>query len=83
MSDFMGFHSVSAACLGAPMHIFFPEKGVNATTAKKICAGCRVLTECGEWADANSPTEGIYAGLSPRERAIRNRGLKIVQNTGD
>lgn len=67
----------SALCAQTDPALWFPEKGDNATEAKKICAGCDVSAEC--LADALSKAlfqdrHGVRGGLSPVERAeLRKR----------
>lgn len=64
-----------AACKGADITIFFPEKGrmsvVNAGRSKIYCMQCPVRFECLKFAVDNYITVGTYGGLSPSDR----RGL--------
>ena len=58
-----------AACLGAPVDLFFPGKGRSASAAKEICATCRVESECAAWAAAQPrDLPGVWGGLSGRDR---------------
>lgn len=41
--------------------------------ARAICRGCPVRVPCGSYADATDP-EGVWAGLSQRERRRAKRG---------
>ncbi len=45
---------------------FFPSG--NAQAAKRICGRCLVRHECLDFAVAENITEGIWGGLSERER---------------
>jgi len=46
---------------------FFPAPGESARDAKRVCAGCRVRTECLEYA-LERDLCGVWGGLSERER---------------
>ena len=48
--------------------VFFPEKGADAKAVKKVCQGCEVRAECLEFALSNGIREGIFGGLSERQR---------------
>lgn len=70
------------ACADVDVNIFFAkdpdEPGyVNSELeyrqAKKICMGCKHITECAEWGIENE-IYGMWGGLTPRERQrIRRR----------
>lgn len=49
--------------------VFFPEPGVSAADAKKICGMCTVRVECLTYALNNNETFGVWGGLTPRDRA--------------
>lgn len=57
----------SAVCASADPEEWFPEKGVRAAKAKKICATCPVIDECLQFAIDNNEV-GIWGGTSRRER---------------
>lgn len=65
----------SAACRGADINVFFPEKGrlsvVNASKSKVFCMQCSVRFDCLKFAVDNYITVGTYGGVSPSDR----RGL--------
>lgn len=76
---------------GNPEDFFPPENGAAvAKRAKKVCAECPVLAQCGEWSltattvnaeeSAENFLEGILAGTTYRERAAERarRGIKKV-----
>jgi hypothetical protein len=52
-----------------------------------FCEACPVRKACGEWADVNNETYGVWGGLTPMER--RNAHLKAPKiskshhNTGE
>lgn len=60
----------AAACKGAESEIFFPAsedlQGINA--AKEICEGCPVADECLTYAIETNQTEGIWGGMTARQR---------------
>jgi WhiB family transcriptional regulator, redox-sensing transcriptional regulator len=62
----------SALCAQADPNLFFPEKGVNAAEAKRICGRCEVRAECLakalELPYNKDKFGGIRGGLSPAER---------------
>jgi len=57
-----------AACVGADDEAFFPEKGGNATAAKRICARCPVREQCLQHALETGEEFGVWGGLAPWER---------------
>lgn len=59
---------VDAACKGTPTNIFFPGTGQNATEAKSICGTCPVADECLEYALADPDLQGIFGGMSVKQR---------------
>lgn len=66
-----------AACLGAPLSIFFPEE-IGVTTsrqydpAREFCNACEVRTQCLAYAMHHERGQwrrfGMFGGLPPRER---------------
>ena len=68
----------AAACLAADPDLFFPistrgpaEKQI--ARAKMICAGCKVRTECLEFAVSHDLTHGIWGGTTPEDRQRERR----------
>lgn len=57
-----------AACLYTDPEVFFPEKGVPATEARRICRGCEVRAECLAYALVTYREYGIWGGTSEQER---------------
>lgn len=65
-----------AACLGADPNIFFPHSQgttVFSMHAKAICRGCRVRSECLDYAVSNGMGYGIWGGLTARTRKEMRR----------
>ena len=62
-----------ALCAQTDPDAFFPEFGQSSKPAKRICADCTVRAQCLAFALKNGETEGIWGGLSAKERrAIRS-----------
>jgi len=67
----------SAACVGVPTDVFFPERGRSYATAKRICAGCAVIQECRDATDRIEgalrivDVNGVFAGETPGQRLRR------------
>jgi WhiB family redox-sensing transcriptional regulator len=58
-----------AACRGMGSERFFPADHVALLDARRICAGCEVTRECGDFAMTVPSLKGIWAGMSERGRA--------------
>ena len=63
------------ACRGEPLGWFFPERGASTREAKEFCRGCVVREDCLEYALAEPDLQGIWGGLSERERARMRRAM--------
>lgn len=63
------------ACRGTDPDLFFPERGASTRDAKEVCRGCKVRLECLEWALERGEKQGIWGGLSERERRKIRRGM--------
>lgn len=62
---------ITPACRGADIRLFFPDrKGPSTGTAKAICKGCALLTECREYALSvpAGALYGVWGGLSQEDR---------------
>jgi len=57
-----------AACQGIDPGIFYPASDDDAEEAKAICATCPVRQPCLEHSLATREREGIWGGLTERER---------------
>jgi len=64
-----------AACKGLTA-TFYAELGDNCVTAKHICRGCPVKTECADHAMATNEKHGLWGGLTPKERLNTKRDLR-------
>ena len=60
------------ACRGADTEIWFSGRGDNALIqlAKQICAGCPVRQPCGDYGLEHSSLNGMWGGLSERQRRL-------------
>lgn len=76
--------TADALCTQYPAELWFPEtKGQNAREAKSVCAQCPVAAQCLDLAlayesgaagtDTSYAAQGIWGGLSPRERMALRR----------
>lgn len=71
-----------ANCSGTDPEAFFPEKGgtdaSETAVAKRVCGGCPVSVQCGEWALDRPDLSGIWGGMTERERrAIRRQSRRV------
>ncbi|MCU1494038.1 MAG: putative WhiB family transcriptional regulator [Acidimicrobiaceae bacterium] len=64
-----------AACRGLDPDIFYPASDEEAEEAKAICVACPVQQVCLEHALAHRERDGVWGGLTERERrrALRQR----------
>jgi WhiB family redox-sensing transcriptional regulator len=73
-----------AACRGAELEVFFPDRGGSAEPARQICARCPVRQPCLDYAISRGITNGIWGGLADRERrALRTRHMSAVRRERD
>ena len=63
-----------AACRGADLNLFFPERGESAGAARQVCAACPVRQACLDYAITNRITHGVWGGLPERERRAMRSG---------
>lgn len=56
-----------ALCTQVDPELWFPEKGGDASAARRICAQCPVAAQCAELALANGERFGIWAGIGARQ----------------
>ena len=56
------------SCRNFPASAFFPSDGVGVDAARAICADCRVMSQCLEYALENRIDHGVWGGCSERER---------------
>ena len=57
-----------ALCAQADPEAFFPEGGARNKSVKAICERCPVRERCLQWALDHHPVDGIWGGMSERER---------------
>jgi len=73
-----------AACRGAELKVFFPDRGESAEPARQICASCPVRQPCLEFALRHAITHGIWGGLAERDRrALRTRQAGAARQERD
>jgi WhiB family transcriptional regulator, redox-sensing transcriptional regulator len=73
-----------AACRGADLGLFFPERGESAGPAREACAACPVRQPCLDYAITNRIVHGIWGGLTERERrALRSRWVRTDRRERD
>ncbi|MEU6738818.1 WhiB family transcriptional regulator [Streptosporangium sandarakinum] len=67
--------AVRGACRASDPELFFPltQSAEQEARAKAVCARCPVLTDCRAYAVRSGEPEGIWGGLTVRER----RGLRF------
>ena len=58
-----------ALCAQTNPESFYPERGGPNREAKKVCDMCPVQTDCLNWAIEHNESEGIWGGMSAKERA--------------
>ena len=62
-----------AECRGIDVSLFFPPNGIRPKQALKMCEGCRVRSDCLEWALENNTHFGVWGGLTERQRFDEKR----------
>ena len=73
-----------AACRGADLEVFFPERGESAGPARRVCAVCPVRQPCLDYAISNRIVHGVWGGLTERERrALRSRWVRTSRRDRD
>ena len=73
-----------AACRGADLSLFFPERGESAEPARRVCAACPVRQPCLDYAITNGIVHGIWGGLTERERrALRSGWVRAARRERD
>jgi len=73
-----------AACRGADLNLFFPERGESAGAARQVCAACPVRQACLDYAISNRIVHGVWGGLTERERrALRSGWVRASRRDRD
>lgn len=57
-----------ATCSTTDPESFFPTKGEQPNSAKRVCSRCPVRRDCLQFALDNAEPYGIWGGLTERER---------------
>jgi WhiB family redox-sensing transcriptional regulator len=64
-----------ALCQEHPDLHWFPVRGENPQSAKRLCAECLVFADCRRWSLEQGPElEGVWAGLDRRDRQALRMG---------
>jgi WhiB family redox-sensing transcriptional regulator len=76
-----------AACRGAPIEMFFLERGCSkhdSQPARDICSSCPVQPECLEYAvtQPEAHVRGIWGGTTAQERRIMRRQIRAIKTGG-
>ncbi|WP_411091366.1 WhiB family transcriptional regulator [Streptomyces sp. 049-1] len=67
---------------GSDPEAYFSD-GVRPAVARRLCAGCEWLAECGAYAVARPALSGVWGGLTRGERAVlRRRAQDGQRGTG-
>ena len=68
-----------ARCTQTDPELWFPEKGKHeGGAAKSICAECEVRAQCLAYALEHPELDGIWGGLTERERREPRRLLRLA-----
>ncbi|MFJ2675083.1 WhiB family transcriptional regulator [Streptomyces sp. NPDC087525] len=70
----------SAVCSEVDPDLFHPEKGVSSAAARRICMGCPVRTDCLDHALTAPETQGVWGGMSARQRGQLRRKTEDAQD---
>ena len=71
-----------ALCAQTDPELFFPEGGGSTKSAKQICDVCPVKNDCLMEALANNYNDGIWGGLSAKERMALRRKAGVLGGRG-
>lgn len=63
-----------AACRGQGVNLFFPASGASLAPARAVCSGCAVFDQCQAAGLADATLQGVWGGLSDRDRVRLRRG---------
>lgn len=65
-----------ALCTQVDPELFFPTRGRQGRATRRVCAGCPVRVECAEYAIGRSELDGVWGGLSPKQRKAARRARR-------
>lgn len=70
----------NALCAQTDPDMFYPDKGQGPGPAREVCMACHVRPSCLEHALDNGESQGIWGGMTPKERAAvkRRRGAALA-----
>ena len=72
-----------AACKGFPTKWWFPERGQRSGLPLFICAHCPVATECLEYALDLFIEQGVWGGLTEKQRRSEKRRRRTERRAGE
>lgn len=82
-ADKRGWMHDDPLCATIGSDLFYPEKNAShhAIQAKLVCQSCHLLNACRDYA-VRYETQGVWGGMTPRERAAyrRNHNIKFISN---
>ena len=69
-----------ALCAQVDPALFHPAKGQDqqSRTARNVCAGCDALDRCAEYAIARPELDGIWGGMTKRQRDLTRRSREVA-----
>ncbi|MFD0078192.1 WhiB family transcriptional regulator [Streptomyces sp. NPDC127166] len=67
-----------ALCAQTDPELFHPELGHSCREARKVCGACEVRAECLAHALAVPETDGVWGGLTYRERRRLRPGRGVA-----
>ena len=69
----------SALCAQVDPALWFPPPGGGVSKAKRTCSRCPCAEECRAWAVPQADLEGVWGGLSERERRLARKGEPLPE----
>jgi WhiB family redox-sensing transcriptional regulator len=81
------FDTSEAVCAQTDPELFYPDSmshSVTVNAAKALCGQCPVVVECLSFALRTKETEGIWGGMTPKERfkLLNKRGAITLTKEG-
>ena len=67
----------AAVCAQTDPELFHPEIGGNNAYAKSLCRSCPLQAPCLDIALNDAPLQGIWGGMSSRDRQLERKRLGI------
>ena len=75
-ADWMQF----AECRGMDPELFHPLRGEASAHIKAVCRDCPVIHQCREMAMADHTLQGVWGGMSERQRRDERQRRMIRRN---